>query len=188
MKNIFAILCALFVLSAHAAVDVAGVKFEDAARIGEQTLTLNGAGVRKKFFFKVYAAGLYLPHKADATSAVLAQTGAKRIDIETLRDLTAKQFTDALEEGLEKNLSAAELAALQPQIKQFVGNLLAVESAKEGTRILIDYLPGSGTALTVSGHPAGKPVAGAAFFDALLRVWIGDKPAQNDLKQSLLGR
>ena len=188
MKTLLAVLCTLFALAAHAAAEVAGVTFDDTAQVGERTLTLNGAGLRTKFFFKVYAAGLYLPQKADTTDAVLVHPGPKRIDIETLRDLSAEQFTDALKEGLEKNLSAEALAALRPEIAQFVGNLLAVQSVKEGTRIFIDYVPGAGTALTVSGQAAGEPVPGTTFFNALLRVWIGDKPAQDDLKQSLLGR
>ena len=39
----------------------------------------------------------------------------------------------------------------------------------------------------VNGKPAGKPISGEDFYRALLRIWLGDKPVQEDLKKSLLG-
>jgi hypothetical protein len=178
----------LLALTAHAATDVAGVRFADTEQIAGQSLVLNGAGLRKKLFFKVYAAGLYLERKAGATEAVLAQSGPRRIAIVTLRDLTAAQFTDALREGLEKNLAPAELEALKPAIDAFSTALLSIKDAKEGTRIDIDFQPAGGTQLVVAGRNVGEPIAGKAFADALLRVWIGSQPAQDDLKRALLGQ
>ncbi|KAA3654511.1 MAG: hypothetical protein DWQ11_04320 [Proteobacteria bacterium] len=188
MKNLLAALCtSLALASAHAAVDVAGVKFDDQTRLADQTLTLNGAGLRTKFVFKVYAMGLYLPAKAKGSQAVLASAGPRRIDIVTLRDLTAEQFADALSEGLQKNLSAAEQQALKADSDAFRAALLALKEAKEGTRIQIDFTPGGGTRLIVNGTPRGEAIGDIGFANALLRVWIGDAPAQSDLKSALIG-
>ncbi|TVO62731.1 chalcone isomerase family protein [Denitromonas ohlonensis] len=188
MKNLLAALCAaLAFTSAHAAVDVAGVTFEDQTQVADQTLQLNGAGLRTKLFFKVYAMGLYLPAKAKGTAAVLASTGARRIDITTLRDLSAEQFADALSEGLQKNLSEAEQSALKADNDAFRANLLSLKSAKEGTRIQIDFTPAGGTRLVVNGKPHGEAIGTIDFSNALLRVWIGDAPAQGDLKSALIG-
>jgi hypothetical protein len=187
MKSIILFLCTIASFGAHAATEIAGVKYPDTVQVSGQILVLNGAGLRKKLFFKVYAAGLYLPQRADTVPAVLAASGPRRMAIVTLRDLGARQFTDALQEGLEKNLSDAELAALQPAITRFSTALQTVGEAREGTPIQIDFTPEVGTMLTVSGQPVGDPIVGKAFYDALLRVWIGDHPAQDDLKKALLG-
>ena len=188
MKKLLADLCtALALASAHAAIDVAGVKFEDQSQVADQTLQLNGAGLRTKFVFKVYAMGLYLPAKAKGTKAVLASTGPRRIDITTLRDLSAEQFADALSEGLQKNLSEAEQSALKADNEAFRANLLSLKSAKEGTRIQIDFTPAGGTRLVVNGKPHGEAIGNIDFSNALLRVWIGESPAQSDLKSALIG-
>ncbi len=188
MKKLLAALCASLALaSAHAAVVIEGVTFEDQSQIADQSLQLNGAGLRTKFVFNVYAMGLYLPAKATGAKAVLASTGPRRIDITTLRDLTAEQFADALSEGLQKNLSEAEQSALKADSEAFRANLLSLKSAKEGTRIQIDFTPSGGTQLVVNGKPQGKGVGNIDFANALLRVWIGESPAQSDLKRALIG-
>jgi len=61
-----------------------------------------------------------------------------------------------------------------------------IGEAKKGMAIALDWT-GGGTILVVNGKPAGKPIAGEDFYKALLRIWIGDKPVQDDLKKSLLG-
>ena len=188
MKAFLGALCAcLLIATAHAATDVAGVKFDDRSRLGEHALVLNGAGVRTKFFFKVYAMALYLPATARDTAAVLAMPGARQIDIVTLRELTAAQLAEALADGLRKNLDATALTAMQPRIDRFTATMLTLGEAKEGTRIGIDFVPDRGTAVRVNGAPLGEAIEGRDFSDALLKVWLGEAPAQADLKQSLLG-
>ena len=188
MKNLLmAVLAALSCQLAHA-VEVAGVKFDDQTRVGNGETVVNGAGLRKKAFFKVYAMALYLPAKHGEAEAVLAASGAKRISISLLRDLTAKQFVDALEEGMTNNHSDAEMAALKDRLKQLSDTMLAIGEAKTGTTIVIDWLPDSGTRLTVNGQVKGKDIAGEDFYRALLKIWLGNKPVQDDLKQALLGK
>ncbi len=94
MIKALAVLLLVFSLPAFAALEVAGVKFEDSAKVGAGDTVINGAGLRKKVFFKVYAVALYLPQKQTAAADVLAAKGAKRIAIVTLRDLTAQEFVE----------------------------------------------------------------------------------------------
>ena len=175
-------------LSMAQAVEVAGVKFDDKARIGNSDVLANGAGLRKKAFFKVYAMTLYLPEKAGDAEAVLAMKGGKRIAINLLRDLSAQQFVEALQEGVASNHSENEMAALKDRLKQFSDAMLTVGEAKSGTSVLIDWLPDSGTRLTVNGQAKGKELPGEDFYKALLKIWLGNKPVQDDLKQALLGK
>ncbi len=63
----------------------------------------------------------------------------------------------------------------------------ALKEAKKGDVILLDYLPDSGVNLTVNAQPQGKPIPGEDFQRALLRIWLGDKPSNPDLKKGMLG-
>ncbi len=187
-KKAIAILLLALSLPAFAALEVAGVKFDDKAKVGAGDTVINGAGLRKKVFFKVYAIGLYLPQKQTAAAEVLAAKGAKRIAIVTLRDLTAEEFANSLVEALNKNHDEAALKALQPRIDQFRASMLGIGKAPEKSVVNIDWLPESGTRLSFNGAVKGSDIPGEDFYSALLRIWIGDKPAQDDLKDQLLGK
>jgi hypothetical protein len=180
-------LLALAVPFAATAAEVAGVKIEDKTRLGATELTLNGAGLRKRAFFQVYAIGLYLPQKSSNAPAVLEQAGPKRIAIHMLRDVGAEAFTEALAEGIRANHSEAEAKALEPRVKELAAIMAEIGEAKKGMAIALDWQPGSGTLMRVNGAPRGKPIAGEDFYRALLRIWLGDKPVQDDLKKALLG-
>jgi len=166
---------------------IEGVKFEPGATVGDQTLVLNGAGLRTRAFFKVYAAGLYVPQKSGDAATLLAQTGARRISIGMLRDVDGATFASSLLDGLKSNHSEEQLAVLKTQIEQLQATLKSVGEAKKGDAIQLDWIPDMGTRVVVNGQPRGEPIASAAFFSALLRVWLGDKPADTSLKKALLG-
>lgn len=164
-----------------------GAKFESKLPLGGAALQLNGVGVRTKFVFKVYVAGLYVPTKSNNAVAVLAQTGPRRLSLTMLRDVDADSFASPLNDGLQKNHSEAQLAAIKPQIVAFNAAFKAIGEAKKGDIILLDYLPDSGTRIIVNGQPRSPNITGEDFFTALLRIWLGDKPADDDLKKGLLG-
>lgn len=177
----------IIALPTHAA-DVAGVHFDEKASVAGSELTLNGAGLRTRFMLKIYAMGLYLPRRADSAEAIAGTVGPKRIQIITLRDLTAEQFADALVEGLKKNHNETEFTKLQARTDDFRNALLSLKSAPKGSEIRLEWLPGSGTRLSFGNETRGKDIPGEDFFRALLRIWLGDKPADQDLKNALLGK
>lgn len=170
------------------AAEVAGVTFNDQVRLGQSELVLNGAGLRKKAFFKVYAMALYLAEKKTDPGSVLAAKGAKRVAVHLLRDLSAQQFVDALQEGVSNNHSESEIAPLKDRMKQFCDALLSVGEARTGTTVFIDWHPESGTRLTINGQIKGKDLPGEDFYRALLKIWLGEKPVQDSLKPALLGQ
>lgn len=168
------------------AAEVAGVKIADTAKSGSADLVLNGAGLRKKtLFFKVYVAALYAPKKTTNVSEILDSREPRRIDMHMLRDLDADTLIEVLKEGLRQNHSDAELAALKSDTDKFEGIMRGVGNARSGDLIVIDFTA-EGTAIGFNGQPRGS-VAGTAFGRALLKVWIGDKPADAGLKQALMG-
>src|SRR5260370_40446931 len=124
-------LCAQLALAA----EIEGVEVDERVRIGSADLQLNGAGIRTRLIFKVYVGALYLPEKKSSATEVLALGGAKRVSMTLLRDLTARQLTDALEEGIRVNNSEAELAALKQRIDALVATMNEIGSAQEQTVI-----------------------------------------------------
>lgn len=178
----------LLMLAAFAAgaAEVEGVRIDDKARVANAELTLNGAGLRKRAFFKVYAMGLYVPQKSNSPATLLDQPGPKRVAIHMLRDVSADAFIEALSDGIRANHSEAEAKALEPRIKELGAVMSGVGEAKKGMAIHLDWT-GSETQVVVQGKPAGKPIAGQDFYRALLKIWLGDKPVQDDLKKALLG-
>jgi len=168
-------------------VEVEGVKFEPTIQVGGQPLQLNGAGVRTRLMFKVYAAGLYVPQKANSAATLLGQKGPRRVAIGMLRNVDADTFVGALNDGLKANLSEQQLAGFKAQIETLNANFKAVGEAKKGDQINFEFTPDAGTRIIVNGQPRGAAIAGESFFEAVLRVWIGDKPVDADLKKGMLG-
>src|SRR3989440_12936368 len=179
---------ALLALAAFAAsgAEVAGVRLDDKTQVESRELVLNGAGLRRRIIFNVYVIGLYLPEKKTDPAAVLQLAGPKRAAIHMLRDVGAEQFTDALVDGLRENHSEAEYKALEPRVKELAGIFAEIKEAKKGMVIALDWT-GAATRLMLNGVPTGKAISGEDFYRGLLRIWLGDKPVQNDLKKSLLG-
>lgn len=184
-----ALLAALGVVAAFAShgAEVAGVKIEDKAKVGGSELVLNGAALRKRAIFQVYAMGLYLPEKKTAASEAIGAQGAKRVAIHMLRDVDAASFTEALTDGMKANHDEATMRLLEPRIGELSAIMAELKEAKKGMQILLDWQPASGTLVSVDGAPRGKPIAGEDFYRALLRIWLGERPVQDDLKKALLG-
>ncbi len=184
-----AVALALFLwVHAAGAAQVAGVNVEDKARVGSSELVLNGAGLRTRIVFKVYVGALYLPEKTADAAKILAAPGPKRVSMTLMRNLSAKQLIDALEEGMRANHTEAQLAALQPRLDVAVSTMREIGSAKEGQVVALEYLPGTGTRITIDGASKGPPIAGDDFYAALLRIWIGEHPVDASLKKAMLGQ
>jgi chalcone isomerase-like protein len=174
--------------AAAAAVEVAGVQIPDKAQVDGRPLVLNGAGLRTRIVFKVYVGALYLPEKTSDAAKILASPGSKRVSMTLLRDLTSKQLIDALEEGVRANHTEAALAALRSRLDVAESTMRDLGSAKQGSVIALEYVPGSGTRITVDGAAKAPPIAGEDFYAALLRVWIGERPVDASLKKAMLGQ
>ena len=169
------------------AVEVAGVNVPANAIVGGQPLILNGAGVRTKLFFRMYVVGIYVPSRASRASEVLALPGPGRITMVLLRDVTAQQLIDGLETGLRNNHTAVEVDKLRSRLDSLSRVMAGIKSARAGSVITLDYLPGVGTQVALDGSRTGPPIPGEDFYRALLRIWLGDDPADSALKDALLG-
>ena len=189
LSRLAALAFASAVLGASAAqVDVAGVKLNDTLDLRGSTLQLNGAGVRYKAVFKVYTAGFYVGKKVSTPEEALAAPGPKRVAITMLRDIEANELGKLFTKGVEENSPKSEMVNLIPGLLRMGQMFADQKQLKTGDTFTIDWLPGTGTVITVRGVAQPDPIKEQAFFNALLRIWLGPVPADWKLKDALLGK
>lgn len=180
--------CCVFSLTAAAEVTVSGVRYEETAVLGGNKLKLNGAGTRYKGPFKVYTAGLYVVKKTTTTEEVLGQPGAKRMTVVMLRDIDARELGKLFVRGVEDNMDRASMSRLIPGLMRMSQIFTDHKKLGEGEQFQIDWIPGTGTVVSVRGVQQGEPFKEPEFFNALMRIWLGPVPADWKLKDSLLGK
>jgi hypothetical protein len=169
-------------------VDVAGVLLEEKVTVAGKPLVLNGAGVRYKAVFKVYAAGLYVEKPASTTEGLLGQPGPKRLRITMLRDIDSAELGKLFSRGMEDNMDKGNFAKLIPGVLRMSQVFSKHKVLKTGETFVLDWVPGTGTVLTVKGVAENEPFREPEFFEALMRIWLGNKPADWKLKDALLGK
>jgi hypothetical protein len=174
--------------NAALAVEVGGVKLDDSIRIDNHDLVLNGAGLRTKVIFKVYALGLYLEQKQSTVPAILAASGTRRISIVMLRDVSSDDFGASFMTGLSHNTSKDEQIKLMEPTRKFGEMFALIPGLKKGDALTVDWVPGTGIICLLNGKKIGPTVTDIAFYNAILKIWIGDEPADNALKPRLLGQ
>lgn len=169
------------------AVEIAGVKVDDTAKVANVELKLNGAGIRYKAIFKVYVAALYMTDRKTTPAEVFDQSGPKRVALTLRREVSSDSFSQAFMDGLNHNSTAEDKMKLFDQMLQIGKIFGSYRTLKEDDTILLDWVPGTGTVVTVNGKKAGSPIPEADFYKALLKIWLGDQPADRSLKRQLLG-
>ncbi len=188
MKTLFHSLFYLSLLTApllaHSGTKIAGVELADSYQLGGRSLTLNGAGVRSKFFFKIYIGALYTGKTSNKAAEMIADPGPRSMQMIMLyKEVEAKKITGGWTEGFRANVTDTEFKQLENRLQKFNALFPALH---EGDIVHMDYTPESGTKLSINGEARGN-IQGEDFFSALLKVWIGDHPADGKLKAGLLG-
>ena len=168
--------------------EIAGVKFANALQVGNTKLQLNGAGVRYKVVFKVYAAALYLTDKATTPEAVLASTGPRPLQIVMLREIDANELGKLFTRGMEQNAPREEFSKSINGIIRMSDIFSSRKKLVAGDSFAVEWVPGTGTVILVNGKPEGQPIKEPEFYSALMKIWLGKSPADQQLKDALLGK
>ncbi len=186
-----ALVCALALAArarpAAAAVVVEGVRFDEQLQLGGSELVLNGTGVRAVAWIKGYAAGLYLRQRARSAAEVVATPGPKRLRMVMLMGAPASEFVKAFDKGVARNAGEAGTAALRERMASFDAMIERIGQVSRGDVVDMDYVPARGTTLLFNGKAQGEPIAGADFYAALLRAFVGERPYDKRLRAGLLG-
>lgn len=164
------------------AVEVAGVTVVPQISENGHLLKLNGYGIRSKFFVKVYVGSLYAAQRLTTPEQVLADSGAKLIRMQFVHSRVAKEkIVAAFAEGLANN---APQIAVSPEAQQFLAFFTADFHAGETVDL---FLGGDGL---VKVHHAGRPLGSLrspALAKGIVAIYVGEHPADADLKSGLLG-
>jgi Chalcone isomerase-like len=174
--------------SAPGGIEVAGVKYPGTAAVGNANLQLNGAGVRYKAIFKVYAAGLYLGAKATTPEAVYAAPGVKRLHVVMLRDIDGNELGKLFTDGMRKNATREEFGKSIPGTLKLAEMFATRKKLVAGDSFSVDYVPGTGTVILLNGKVATEPIVEPVFFVAMMKIWLGAEPPDWQLKEALLGQ
>jgi len=184
-STFFILLSVVFFSTATQARQLDDVTLPDSVTLDgtDVALQLNGMGYRTKFFFKIYVGALYTESKVNSRDAVQALKGPKRIVMHMVYDeVSRKKITDGWNDGFEDNNSDEQLKKLQARIKTFNGYF---PDLKKGDVLFYDFLPATGTRVIINGEEKGI-IEGADFYAALLDIWLGEEPADDDLKEAML--
>lgn len=185
MKRILVLmLVGLVLFSVAEARQYGDVSIPDTLEAGGESLVLNGAGYRSKFFMKMYLGGLYLKEQNSDPEAILKADEPMVIKLHIVSGkVTAERMTDAIDEGF-KNSAGDNLAALTDKIDQF--KACFAEQINKGDIFDISYIPGEGVKVFKNETPSGT-IEGADFKEAVFGIWLCDKPADKGLKKKMLG-
>ena len=168
--------------------EVEGVKYAESLDVAGAKLQLNGAGVRYKAVFKVYTAGLYLGKKATTPAEVLAAPGPKRLTLTMVREIDSEELGRLFIRGIKANTPNEEYGRILPSVMRMSQVFYDSRRLKVGDTINMDWVPGTGTVITIRGASVGAPFVEPEYYSALLRIWLGPDPADWQLKDALLGQ
>ncbi|EPR44841.1 MULTISPECIES: chalcone isomerase family protein [Desulfococcus] len=173
------------VLPSCSAETVGGVAVPDTLTAGNVPLVLNGVGLRQRFFMKIYAGALYLEKKSSDARKIIAAEAPMAIRMHFIHDgVPSRKLIEAWNEGFE-NSTRGDTAALASQIEKF--NACFTEAARAGDVYDIIYSPGQGIRVYKKNQLRGA-IQGTAFKKALFGIWLGEKPADQNLKEDMLGK
>jgi len=186
MKVLLLAICLSLTGAIAAAAEVSGVFVDDQIKTQDgAALVLNGAGLREKFWVDVYVGSLYLPAKSADVAEILSKPGPLRIQLDFIYKAdAADKLLESWREGFEKNQDAASLKSLKDRIEQFYGYFDSSAVTRDQYRF--DYQPGAGTSISKNKTSLGV-IPGEDFRNALVEIWLGNHPADKDLKKAMLG-
>jgi hypothetical protein len=182
MRKLAVALSFLLLSSQAFALDVAGVNVSPTVVVQQKTLSLNGAGIRKKFFFKIYVGSLYTERKVTSTAQLLADPGEKLVRMNFVYKKVDKgDIVKAFAEGLENNSPAvAQSAEAKAFLSWFTSDFVA------GDTVDITLAPDGTVSASQNGKALGT-IRSPALAQGVLLIWFGEKPADADLKKGMLG-
>jgi len=185
MKKITSFILAALVSTQLFAVEVGGIDMPDILKKGDTSLSLNGAGTRDKFFMDLYVGGLYLKNKNQNANEVVIADEAMALRLHIVSGLiTSEKMLNATKEGFENSLGDKKSDAIQAKIDTFLATFK--DEIKKGDIFEMVYVPNEGVKVYKNSALANT-INGIEFKQALFGIWLSENPAQESLKEDMLG-
>ena len=185
IRSILAVLAAVVMIASPASAEkLAGVELAGAIQANGVKLVLNGAGIRSKAFFKLYVGGLYLEEKSQDPGGIMAADSPMAIRLHIVSGLVSQEkMLAATDEGF-KNSTGGNTAPIAERIARY--NACFSEEIEEDDVYDMLYIPGEGVRVLRNRELKGT-IEGLDFKRALFGIWLSDQPADEDLKEGMLG-
>ena len=150
-------------------------------KAGENTLILNGAGIRKKVIFKVYAGALYLLEKNNNAQTIIQADEPMSVKMHFIfKSVSPEKLIEAWNSGFSKN----DTSNLQNKIDTF--NSFFTKDAKKDDIYDIIYIPEQGTSVYMNNELKGT-IQGLEFKKAVFSIWLGEETDLPKLREAMLG-
>ena len=180
-------LASLASFTAHADMEIDGVRYAPTFTLDGKSLQLNGAASRYgKLGVRNFSVAVYAMQKAGTAAALVAEPGPKRIAFKFQRPM-ASDALRVLTRGVESNLDRGDFAKALGGVARLGGLMGSHLSFADGDTLTLDYQPGLGTFFTINGKRDPEPVKEPEFFKAMLLIWVGDRPVDAQMKAGILG-
>lgn len=190
--SLWSSLCVSFVMAAaampaQAVVEIEGVQVEESIVANGYKLVLNGAGVRKRGYFKSDVVALYLPERKTSAEAVMKPTGARRLTLVLLRDIPSSTITRYFIGDFKTVATDAEFKQVINEVGQMGQIYGSMNKVSKGDVVIIDWIPGQGMLGSINGKPlTDKPWSSPLFFELYMRMYVGPS-VPVDFRNALLG-
>ena len=182
-RSLTTVIVAILMSVSAMAVNIAGVEVKENIVIAEKKMVLNGAGIRNKFFFKLYIGSLYLPERTMDAKAIVKGKENMTIELNIVSKLiTSGKLKEALDEGF---------ATVEPEKMKLIKNKIETftrvfeEKIVKGDVFTFNYADGG-----VKTYKNGRyliTVEGQDFKEALFGIWLGKRAIDEQLKKNMLG-
>jgi len=185
-KIAFTIIISMLSLQTYAQTQVGDAILPNKLTFDSNELVLNGSGLREKYWFDLYACGLYLQSKNNKASTIVANDASMAIHMEILSSiLSKKKLFGAFRSGVEKTNSEEVVKKINADLEKFLGFL--DNDISVGDKYSISYTPNLGTSLYINNIKKGT-IKGLLFKSAIFNIWLAKKPVDSNLKDKLLNK
>lgn len=187
-----ALLCAPSAWSAVIG-DVDGVPVEDSYSVDGAKLLLNGAGVRKRAYFKTDVSAIYLTEPRNTPEGIENAPGPKRLQLVMVKDITGSTISRYFIADFQAVATEAEFKQLINEIGLLGEIYSKIRQVNKGDVINIDWTPGKGVHSTINGKPL--MVSGnitpylnnELLYRVMLRMYI-KASGSAEMRDNLLGK
>lgn len=163
---------------------IAGVNYKNTLVYNGHNLYLNGAGVKQRFIFDLYTAGLYLPKNSDSANEIISCDCPTALKIVITTSLISVSYFHSSVDSWFRHALNGDIEGLEERIEQFkksFGNEI-----NKGDEILMVYSPGKGIHV-YKNKVYMDNIKGLDFKIALAKLWLGDNTMSKELRSALLG-
>jgi len=182
-KIVFITLIFTFAFSSFSwGLKIGGRELPDNMKAGENELTINGAGLRKKVVIKVYAGALYLMEACKDAEKVIEADEPMAVKMHFIyKAVDPSKLIEAWNTGFGKS----DISNLQKEIETF-NSYFTEDAVKEDVYDII-YVPEVGTSVYMNNELKGT-ITGLEFKKAVFSIWLGEETELPKLKKAMLGK